>query len=63
VVWIAFDGNRPGEDAAAQYQQYLARADTRRLPPPDRCKDWNTALVKRGLVTVEAWLHRHLARA
>jgi hypothetical protein len=62
VVWLAFDGNQPGEAEARRYKQSLAAADTRRILPPGRCKDWNTALVKRGRATVEAWLHRHLAR-
>jgi hypothetical protein len=61
VVWLAFDGNRPGEAEAARYKQSLIAADTRRLPPPAPSKDWNTALVKRGRATVEIWLDRHLA--
>ena len=60
VVWLAFDGNHPGEGAALRYKQLLVRADTRRLPPPGRSKDWNTALANRGRATVEAWLRRHL---
>ena len=62
VVWLAFDANRPGELEAARYEQHLTTANTCRLPPPDRCKDWNTALVKRGRATVEAWLRHHLTR-
>jgi hypothetical protein len=63
VVWLAFDGNLPGEAEAARYKQRLAGADARRLLPPARSKDWNTALVKRGRATVEIWLERHLAAA
>jgi Toprim-like len=63
VVWLAFDGNRPGESEAARYKQCLTGAHTRRLPPPGQSKDWNTALVKRGRATVEIWLERHLAAA
>lgn len=62
VVWLAFDGNRPGEAAASFYKQKLTGADTRRLTPPGSSKDWNTALLKRGTAAVEAWLRRHLAR-
>jgi hypothetical protein len=62
VVWLAFDSNRPGEIEAARYSQSLANSEIRRLLPPGRSKDWNTALVKRGRATVEAWLDRHLSR-
>ena len=33
----------------------------RRLPPPPRCKDWNTALVKRGRGAVTRWVNEGLA--
>ena len=62
TVWLAFDGNRPGEVTTMRYKQSLIGADTRRLPPPGRSKDWNTALVNRGRATVEAWLRRHLGK-
>src|SRR5580765_945506 len=61
VIWLAFDGNRPGEAEAARYKESLSGAETRRLTPPAPSKDWNTALVKRGRATVEIWLDRHLA--
>ena len=60
VVWLAFDSNRPGEIEAARYRQRLKNSEIRRLLPPGRSKDWNTALVKRGRATVEAWLDRQL---
>jgi hypothetical protein len=63
TVWLAFDGNRPGESEANEYKERLTGAITRRLQPPGRSKDWNTALVKSGRATVEGWLDRHLARA
>jgi hypothetical protein len=63
VVWLAFDGNRPGEAEAARYRQSLTDAHTRRLPPPGRSKDWNTALVKRGPAVVGAWLRHNLGPA
>jgi hypothetical protein len=62
VVWLAFDANRPGEIEAARYSQSLAKSEIRRLLPPGRSKDWNTALVKRGRATVESWLNNHLSR-
>jgi hypothetical protein len=60
VAWLAFDGNRPGEHEAALYAQRLPRV--RRLPPPPRCKDWNTALRKRGRAAVARWLRDALSR-
>lgn len=59
LAWLAFDGNRPGEHEAAVYAARLSRV--RRLPPPPRCKDWNTALCKRGRGEVSRWLREHLA--
>lgn len=56
VVWLAFDAGRPGEADAARYTARLSGAAIRRLPPPPRCKDWNTALVKRGPGTVTRWV-------
>lgn len=60
-VWIAFDDGQPGEKEARHYRRWLTRSDVRRLPPPTRCKDWNTALVKRGAREVERWLRTQLA--
>jgi Toprim-like len=60
VVWLAFDSNRPGEIEAARYGQRLTNSQIRRLLPPGRSKDWNTALVKRGRTTVQTWLDRQL---
>jgi hypothetical protein len=45
-VRIAFDATRPGNEEAARVALLLAGA--RRLLTPPRCKDWNTALRKRG---------------
>ena len=61
VVWIGFDSNRPGEMEAARYRQNLTNSELHRLLPPGRSKDWNTALVKRGRGTVQAWLQRRLS--
>lgn len=60
VVWAAFDTGRPGD---ANYQLCLAQlkqARVRRLPPPPRCKDWNTAIVKRGPALVSRWIKEHV---
>jgi DNA primase len=56
-VWLAFDANAPGEEAAACYIQRLPRSMPRRLLPPPHCKDWNTALLKRGPAAIARWLH------
>lgn len=61
VVWLAFDACRPGEADVARYAARLQRAEVRRLPPPTRCKDWNTALVKRGPRQVSRWVSEQLA--
>ena len=63
LVWLAFDGNRPGEAETVRYQRELAHSQTKRLPPPGHAKDWNTALVKHGRAAMESWLERHLSRA
>lgn len=59
-VWIAFDGNRPGEEAAERAADRLVDARVRRLRPPPRCQDWNTALRKRGRAELVRWLARWL---
>jgi len=61
LAWIGFDANRPGEHEAALYAQRLPQV--RRLWPPPRCKDWNTALLKRGRAEVSRWLRDGLAGA
>jgi hypothetical protein len=55
-VWIAFDAGKPGEAEAARYVERLRGARGLRLPPPPRCKDWNTALAKRGPELVSRWI-------
>ena len=61
VMWLAFDASKPGEADAVRYAGRLHDADVRRLPPPPRCKDWNTALLKRGRAAVTRWVRDHLA--
>ncbi|MCX7098937.1 MAG: toprim domain-containing protein [Methylococcales bacterium] len=61
TLWLAFDTGRTGEAEVLKYRQRLLGADPHRLPPPTRCKDWNTALAKRGRLTVANWLHSHCA--
>ncbi|MDM0110672.1 toprim domain-containing protein [Variovorax sp. J22R133] len=59
-VWLGFDGNQPGEHEALRYSRRLPDATVRRLVPPDRCKDWNTALCKRGRADVARWVRGRL---
>lgn len=61
LVWLAFDASRPGEADVARYTERLAAAEVRRLSPPPRCKDWSTALVKRGQGAVTRWVRGSLA--
>ena len=62
VVWAAFDAGRSGEANFALCQNQLREATVRRLPPPPGCKDWNTAIVKRGPATVARWVRDHVIR-
>jgi hypothetical protein len=63
AIHIAFDGTRPGEQEAARLAAALVGAHVHRLPPPPRCKDWNTALVKRGPSAVGKWLRDGVGRS
>ena len=56
TVWAAFDNGRSGELNADSCRSRLAAAEVRRLPPPDRCKDWNTALTKLGARSTSKWV-------
>lgn len=60
AVWLAFDGNRPGEHEACSYAQRLSASTVQRLAPPERCKDWNTALLRHGRADLARWLRHHL---
>jgi hypothetical protein len=52
TVWLAFDNGKPGEEEAARYSNRLRASNVRRMVPPDRRKDWNTALVKLGVSSI-----------
>jgi len=60
VVWAAFDAGRSGEANVALMRAQLGKASVCRLLPPPRCKDWNTALVKRGPLLVARWVRDQL---
>jgi hypothetical protein len=62
VVWVAFDATRGAETDFARYKTLLPAADVRRLSPPARCKDWNTALIKLGRVGVTRWLRDNVTQ-
>jgi DNA primase len=61
VVWLGFDGNRPGDVMATHVAALLSNSQVRRLRPPPRCKDWNTALVKRGPHAISRWMRESLS--
>ena len=60
---VGFDRSRPGEQDAARLAAALGGARVHRLLPPGRCKDWSTALVKRGPAAVERWLRDNVGRS
>lgn len=62
-VWLAFDASRAAELDVAQYRERMPQAELRRVLPPPRCKDWNTALLKRGRGEVGRWLQQHLTNS
>ncbi|UFS70818.1 toprim domain-containing protein [Geomonas sp. RF6] len=55
-VWIAFDAGRAGDASASFFQTRLHKSQSRRLRPPTRCQDWNSALVKLGRERVAQWV-------
>jgi hypothetical protein len=60
TVWLAFVAGLSGDAGAARLSAHLQHAEVRRIHPPGRSKDWNTALVKRGRAAVGNWLQRSL---
>ena len=61
TVWLALDAGRAGEKEATRYAVHLRQSNVRRMLPPNRDKDWNTALVKRGRTAVAHWVERQLS--
>jgi hypothetical protein len=60
TVWLALDAGRPAEADAVRYAQRLTHAHPRRILPPPRCKDWNTALRKGGQAALTRWLQQQV---
>jgi hypothetical protein len=60
VVWLALDAGRTGEQESRRYAEHLCQSQVRRMLPPERDKDWNTALLKRGRTVVARWVERQL---
>lgn len=56
TLWLAFDAGRSGEAEVARYAKHLGHSEVRRMLPPGRSKDWNTALPKHGVGTVSRWI-------
>jgi hypothetical protein len=63
TVLLGFDRARSGDAEAARLAARLGGCAVHRLPPPPLCKDWNTALQKRGAAAVASWLRRGGAAA
>lgn len=61
MIWLAFDNGRAGEAEFLRYRRELVHcAGIGRLTPPTRCKDWSTALVKRGPSALRHWIDDRL---
>lgn len=58
TVWLAFDACKAAEADVIRYRSILHNARTKRMLPPVRCQDWNTALVKRGAHTITNWINK-----
>jgi len=61
AIWLAFDAAKSGEAEVSRYAERMPSSQVRRLLPPGRSKDWNTALVKRGRGVVADWVKRCLS--
>lgn len=57
-VWLAFDGNRPGDRWAREWAARLPDARTFRLRPPGGRGDWNAAARRIGASDLERWIRR-----
>jgi len=56
TVLLGFDGNKVGDHAARYYKDRMPHSTCRRLRPPPSCKDWSSALAKRGAGALTQWL-------
>jgi hypothetical protein len=61
-VWLAFDGNRPGERWAVGWAEALGGGRVLRLRPPGGRGDWNSAARRIGAADLERWIRRDAAR-
>lgn len=61
-VWLAFDGNRPGERWAAEWAEALRGGRVFWLRPPGGRGDWNGAARRIGAENLELWIRRDAAR-
>lgn len=59
-VWLAFDASKGADVEATRYRVALSGAKVRRIRPPGRSKDWNSALRKHGVAALQYWLKDHL---
>jgi hypothetical protein len=62
-VWLAFDGNRPGERSARGFAASLGGSRCLRLRPPGGVGDWNAAARKIGATSLARWLQKNAATA
>lgn len=62
-VWLAFDGNRPGERSARGFAASLGGSRCRRLRPPGSRGDWNAAARKIGVASLTRWVRRDITKA
>jgi hypothetical protein len=58
-AYVAFDNGRAGDESAARLTAWLA--DARRVYPPGRSLDWNSALVRRGRSAMTRYLEKVIA--
>jgi hypothetical protein len=61
-VWLAFDGNRPGEKSVRGFAASLDGSRCRRLRPPAGRGDWNAAARKIGAAGLARWAQRDLTQ-
>lgn len=60
-VWLGFDRSRSGDAETLSYSALMSRrAAVRRMYPPGRSKDWNTALLKQGRAGVTQWIRSNI---